>query len=111
MKRYIRSFDIIEQLNRTYDSDRDWYDPNYRWNEYPNIPSDVEERLAECESIKEDLPILVNARWAYLKYKGKDTSDGLTKEDAFVDVSELLDSNGQWQLADVTQEEYADLVN
>lgn len=68
----------------------------------------VYNRLAGCCSRKEDLPILVGTRWSWLKMKGKD-KEGFTKEDALVQILEWLDSNGQWQLADITTDEYEDL--
>ena len=62
-------------------------------------------RLCECRNIKADLPVLVNTRWAWYKEQGKD-KQGFKKEDALVDVLELLDCNSQWDLADLTREEY-----
>ena len=66
---------------------------------------DVYKRLCECHNTKEDLPYLVNIRWMWMQHKGKD-KEGFTKEDALVQVLEWLDSNNQWQLADLTREEY-----
>lgn len=66
---------------------------------------DVCERLGNCSNTKEDLPHLVNTRWMWMKSKGKD-KEGFTKEDALVDILEWLDSNGQWELANITREEW-----
>ena len=77
-----------------------------KWTETLN--TDVYNRLCDCHSIKDDLPILVNAKWLSYKEKGKD-KEGFTKEDALVAILELLDSNGQWELADLTKEEYDEL--
>lgn len=72
------------------------------------LKTDVYERLCNCCSRKEDLPYLVNARWRIMQDKGKD-KEGFTKEDALIQVLELLDSNGQWELGDLTREEYDEL--
>ena len=72
------------------------------------LSGDVSTRLGECRSRKEDLPLLVNARWAWMKDQGKD-QQGFTKEDAVVYVLDLLDANGQWYLADLTRVEYDSL--
>lgn len=74
-----------------------------------NLPADVYLRLCECRNTRDDLPILVNTRWAWMKDKEK--FDGFTKEDALVYVLELLDCNSQWELADVSEDEYNDLWN
>lgn len=76
------------------------------WTE--RLSGDVCNRLANCRSRKEDLPELVNAKWASMKEQGKD-QEGFTKEDALVSILELLDCNGQWSLTDMTREEYDEL--
>ncbi len=76
------------------------------WTERLN--SDVFERLGNCKSRKSDLPDLVNAKWASLKQAGKD-KEGFTKEDALISVLELLDSNGQYFIGELTVDEYNDL--
>lgn len=70
---------------------------------------DVYGRLCECNNIKDDIQYLVNIRWLWLISKGKD-KEGFTKEDALVDILEWLDSNGQWELADLTRDEYDQLI-
>lgn len=72
------------------------------------LPGEVYGRLCNCKNRKEDLPVLVNAKWAWLKEQGKD-KEGFTKEDALVQVLELLDCNGQWVLADLSKDEYDEL--
>ena len=80
-----------------------------KWTEYlKETRSDVYGRLCDCHNTKEDLPALVNSRWEWMKENGKD-KEGFTKEDALVQVLEWLDSNNQWQLADLTREEYDEL--
>ena len=69
------------------------------------VHGDVFLRLCECRTIKKDLPILVNTAWAWMKEKNSEA----TKEDALVDVLELLDANSQWELADLTIDEYNEL--
>ena len=78
-----------------------------KWFDY--LGEDIGRRLGECRNIKADLKPLVQARWAWMKNNGKD-KEGFTKEDAFIYVAELLDSNSQWELADLNNEEYADLM-
>ena len=72
-----------------------------KWTEY--LEAAVYTRLCECRNIRSDLSKLVNARWLYYKEIGKDTQ-GYTKEDALVDILDILDSNSQY--IDLTQEEY-----
>ena len=71
-----------------------------------NLPSDVYNRLRNCRSTKEDIQTLVNVKWAAMKANGKQ-EQGFTKEDALVDILELLDSNGHF--FDLTREEYDEL--
>ena len=63
-------------------------------------------RLAECRTIKRDLPELVNAMWRHYKDEKKDL-EGFTKEDALVAVLEWLDCNNND--FDLTREEYDSL--
>lgn len=76
-----------------------WTDPQY-------MPSEVAERLADCRNIKEDVAILVNARWNWMKDTGKAKKDNLNKEDALVEVLDWLDSNSQYYLCDISKAEY-----
>ena len=74
------------------------------WLKY--LSDDVHTRLGNCCSCKEDIPLLVNAKWRYYKEIGKDKK-GFTKEDALIAVLELLDCNGQ--NVDLTRDEYNEL--
>lgn len=71
------------------------------------LPSDVHLRLCECRNTKADLPVLVNTRWSWMKTQEK--YSGFSKEDALVFILELLDANSQWELADLTKDEYNEL--
>ena len=64
-------------------------------------------RLCECRSIKEDIPQLVNSVWSWWKESGK--AETRIKKDAVVYVMELLDANFQWQLSDLTVDEFNEL--
>lgn len=75
-----------------------------KWTDY--LRADVFGRLEACRTIKSDIPILVNAKWLQYKAIGKD-AQGFTKEDALVDVLELLECNSCY--FDLTEEEYDDL--
>lgn len=80
-----------------------------KWTEYlMEKHPDVYGRLCSCHNTKADLRVLVNSRWAWMKSKGKD-KEGFTKEDALVTILEWLDSNNQWQLCDLTRDEYDEL--
>lgn len=76
------------------------------WTKY--LSNDVYMRLCECRTIKSDLPALVNAKWLDMKDKGKD-KEGWTKEDALVNVLELLDCNSISWTWDLTKDEYNEL--
>lgn len=76
-----------------------------KWTSY--LENDVCERLANCRCLKSDLQKLVNAKWRSMREHKKD-EQGFTKEDALVNVLELLDSNGQY--FDLTEEEYQELI-
>ncbi|MBQ7445890.1 MAG: hypothetical protein IJS71_08180 [Clostridia bacterium] len=70
------------------------------------LPSDVGARLANCTTIKKDIEILVNAKWATMKAEGKQEA-GFKKEDALVYILDLLDCNGRY--IDLTKDEYDEL--
>lgn len=67
------------------------------------LPEDVCNRLGNCCSRKSDIPILVNARWSAMVEAALD-ANGFTKEDALIEVLDLLDCNDQF--FDLTKEEY-----
>jgi len=71
-----------------------------------NLKSDVSERLGACRTIKADLPHLVNAKWLAFQENGK-ADKGFTKEDALVEILELLDCNSCY--FDLTRDEYDEL--
>ena len=78
------------------------------WTDYlQEMHSDVYDRLCNCRNTKDDIRILV--RWKYAVKK--ENNPRYTKEDALVSILELLDSNGQYQLCDLTKEEYKDLAS
>lgn len=74
------------------------------WHELLN--ADVGRRLEMCISHRSDIPFLVNAKWSFMKERGKD-KEGFTKEDALISILELLDCNGQY--FDLTKDEYDEL--
>lgn len=71
-----------------------------------NLPNDVYDRLCHCCTIRADLPALVNAKWLSFVESGK-ADQGFTKEDALVDILDLLDCNCCY--TDLTREEYDSL--
>ena len=75
-----------------------------RW--VDGLPADVYARLCNCRSRKSDIAVLVNVKWAAMKENGKH-EQGFVKEDALVDILELLDGNGQY--IDLTSDEYDSL--
>ena len=78
---------------------------NNKWTD--NLPNDVYLRLCECRNTKKDIGVLVNTRWAWMKTKEK--YNGFKKEDALVYILELLDCNSQYEIADLTVDEYNEL--
>ena len=72
-----------------------------RWTD--KLPEDVLNRLCNCCSRRSDLQILVNVKWAAMVAAGK-KEEGFTKEDALVQILDLLDSNGQF--FDLSHAEY-----
>ena len=74
---------------------------NKRWTDHLN--NDVYTRLANCRTIRSDIPWLVNAKWLSYKETGKEQR-GFTKEDALIEILELLDENSCF--FDLTQDEY-----
>ena len=67
----------------------------------------VYSRLCACHNTREDIPVLVNSRWNWMKSNGQD-KEGYTKEDALADIIDWLDSNSQW--FDLTRAEYDDII-
>ena len=75
-----------------------------KWTE--NLSESVERRLCNCCTKRSDLAELVNAKWLSLQENGKD-KQGFTKEDALIEILELLDCNSQ--AFDLAKDEYEDL--
>lgn len=70
------------------------------------LPRDVYSRLCACHSLRSDVSTLVNVKWAAMVEDGK-REEGFTKEDALVEILELLDCNGQF--LDLSRDEYDSL--
>ena len=73
-----------------------------KWTYY--LPSDVYSRLCRCASLKSDILPLAQAKWESIK-----DNTNHCKEDALVDVLELLDCNGNY--FDLTREEYDSILS
>jgi hypothetical protein len=67
------------------------------------LPEDVYNRLCNCCSRQSDIATLVNVKWAAMIEAGE-REEGFTKEDALVQILDLLDSNGQF--FDLSRAEY-----
>ena len=76
------------------------------WLDY--LPYNVRLRLAQCQTIKGDLPILLDAKWQW----AQDTwhYNGYTKEDMLADILDLLDCNGLNSVTELTIEEWRNLT-
>ena len=70
------------------------------------LPEEVYNRLANCRTFKADLPILLSAKWNWIKDKA-----GYTKEDCLVDILELLDCNGLEDATELTIEEWESFIS
>lgn len=67
-----------------------------KWTE--SLPKDVYYRLTECLTIKEDIPVLIQTY--------KETHKEFTTDQIIADIFELLEANGQQELAKLSQKEY-----
>lgn len=76
------------------------------WLDY--LPYNVRLRLAQCQTIKGDLPILLDAKWCWAQDTGHYNS--CTKEDMLANILDLLDCNGLDNVTELTMEEWRDLV-
>ena len=76
------------------------------WFDY--LPYNVRLRLAQCQTIKGDLPILLNAKWQWAQDTGH--YNGYTKEDMLADILDLLDCNGLDSVTELTIEEWRNLT-
>ena len=79
---------------------------NKHWTDY--LSHNVYMRLAQCQTTKGDLPILLNAKWQWAQDTGK--YNGYTKEDILVDILDLLDCNGLDSVTELTMEEWRNLT-
>ena len=62
------------------------------------LPKDVYCRLAECSIIKKDVPVLIQVY--------KETHKEFTIDQIIADIFELLETNGQQELTELSQKEY-----
>ena len=65
-------------------------------------------RLAQCQTIKADLPILLNSRCRWVQDTGR--YNGYIKEDILADILNLLDSNGLGNVTELTMDEWKNLI-
>lgn len=72
------------------------------------LPYNVRLRLAQCQTTKGDLPILLDAKWQWAQDMGH--YNGRTKEDILVDILDLLDCNGLDGVTELTIEEWRNLT-
>lgn len=73
------------------------------------LGDEVYGRLVICRNIKGDIRKMVDAKWAWYRETGKDKK-GFTRDDALLSILELLNSNGQYDLTDLSEEEYNELM-
>lgn len=66
------------------------------------LSGEVYTRLCECRNKKEDIPLMVNAKWESMVERGMDKR-GYTKEDALVNILELLEANSQFVDPDIEE--------
>lgn len=79
---------------------------NKHWTDY--LSHNVYMRLAQCQTTKADLPILLDAKWQW----AQDTNhySGYTKGDILADILGILDRNGLYNVTELTMEEWMNLV-
>lgn len=76
------------------------------WLDY--LPYNVRLRLAQCQTTKGDLTILLDAKWQWAQDTGR--YNGHTKEDMLADILNLLDCNGLDNVTELTMEEWRSLT-
>ena len=76
------------------------------WLDY--LPYNVRLRLAQCQTTKGDLSILLDAKWRWVQ--DTERYNEHTKEDALVDILDLLDCNGLDSVTELTMEEWRNLT-
>lgn len=79
---------------------------NKHWTGY--LSHDIYMCLAQCQTNKRDLPILLDAKWQWVQDTGR--YNGYTKEDILVDILDLLDYNGLESVTELTIEEWKNLI-
>ena len=79
---------------------------NKHWTDY--LPHNVYMRLAQCQTNKRDLPILLNAKWQWAQDIGR--YSGYTKEDILADILDLLNCNDLDGVIKLTIEEWRNLI-
>lgn len=76
------------------------------WLDY--LPYNVRLRLAQCQTTKGDLAILLDAKWQWAQDTGH--YRGHTKDDILVGILDLLDCNGLDSVTELTIEEWRNLT-
>ena len=76
------------------------------WFDY--LHYNVHLRLAQCQTTKGDLLILLDTKWQWAQDTGH--YNGCIKEDVLADILDLLDSNGRYAVTELTIEEWINLV-
>lgn len=71
------------------------------WLDY--LPHNVYLRLAQCQTTRSDLPILLDAKCQWAQDTGN--YNGYTKDEMLVDILDLLDCNGLGIVTELTTEE------
>lgn len=69
------------------------------------MPYEVYLRPSECRTIKEDLPVLLYAKWQWAQDTGR--YNNYTKADFLDEILNLLDCNGLYEM---TLKEWSDLI-
>ena len=77
-----------------------------KWTEY--LENEVYQRLANCRTISSDVEKLVNAKFMSYKENGK-IEKGYTKEDALIEILDLLDCNNVF--IDLSREDYDRIIS
>lgn len=76
------------------------------WIDY--LPYDVRLRLAQCQTTKADIPILLEAKWQWAK--NSKCYNSFTKEDILAGILRLLDRKNLANITKLTTEEWKNLV-
>lgn len=71
------------------------------WLDYLSYNANM--RLAQCQTTKHDLPILLDAKWLWAQDIGHYRD--YTKDDILVDILDLLDCNGLDSVTELAMEE------